>query len=144
MLANFVLELNSKGLYQSSGEKKESCFLVFTSSTKLEIRHFHVLVVQPRQRNAQISVMHVQSCYFANLNLIAFLPSRSNDATATRTSLRKWICVLSVFIAIITTHLLCQLSANHPEAEFKETKFKLRKRIKISSLLIFVIHKTRN
>ena len=34
---------------------------------------------------------------------------RSNDATATRTSLKKWICVLSVFIAIIPTHLLGQL-----------------------------------
>ena len=34
---------------------------------------------------------------------------RSKDATATRTSLKKWICVLSVLIAIIPTHLLCQL-----------------------------------
>ena len=34
---------------------------------------------------------------------------RSSDATATRTSLKKWICVLSVFIAIIPTHLLCQM-----------------------------------
>ena len=33
---------------------------------------------------------------------------RSNDVTATRTSLKKWICVLSVFIAIIT-HLLCRM-----------------------------------
>ena len=34
---------------------------------------------------------------------------RSNDATAMRTSLKKWICVLSVFIEIIPTHLLCQM-----------------------------------
>ena len=40
------LELNSKGLYQSSGKEKESCCLVFPSSTKREIRHFHVVVVQ--------------------------------------------------------------------------------------------------
>ena len=33
---------------------------------------------------------------------------RSNDATATRTSLKNWIWVLSVFIAIIPTHLLCK------------------------------------
>ena len=33
----------------------------------------------------------------------------SNDATAMRTSLKKWICVLSFFIAIIPTHLLCQM-----------------------------------
>ena len=42
------LELNSKGLYQSSGKEKESCCLVFPSSTKREIRHFHVVVVQRR------------------------------------------------------------------------------------------------
>ena len=63
-----LLELNSKGLYQSSGKEKESC-LVFPYSTKREIRHFHVLVVQQRQRNVQKSVMHVQSCCFACPNL---------------------------------------------------------------------------
>ena len=41
----FFVELNSKRLYQSSGKRKESRRLVFTSSTKREIRHFHVLVV---------------------------------------------------------------------------------------------------
>ena len=45
MLAN-CLELNSKGLYQSSGKEKESCCLRFPSLTKPEIRHFHVVVVQ--------------------------------------------------------------------------------------------------
>ena len=45
MLAIF-LELNSKGLYQSSGKEKESCCLVFPSLTKREIRHFHAVVVQ--------------------------------------------------------------------------------------------------
>ena len=67
-----MLELNSNlGLYQSSGKGKESCCLLFPSSIKREIRHFHFVVVQRRLRNAQKSVMHVQSC-FANLNL--FLP----------------------------------------------------------------------
>ena len=46
-------ELNSKGLYQSSGKEKESCCLRFPSLTKREIRHFHVVVVQSRQRNVQ-------------------------------------------------------------------------------------------
>ena len=44
------LELNSKGLYQSSGKEKQSCCLAFPSSTKREFRHFHVVVVQRRQR----------------------------------------------------------------------------------------------
>ena len=45
MLANF-LELNSKGLYQSAEKEKESCCLVFPSSTNREISHFHVVVVK--------------------------------------------------------------------------------------------------
>ena len=72
----FFLELNSKGLHQSSGKEKESCCLLFPSSTKREIRQFHVVVVQRRQRNVQKSVMHVQSCCFACLNLLLFCRSR--------------------------------------------------------------------
>ena len=69
------LELNSKRLFQSSGKEKESR-LFFTSSTKREIRHFHVVVVQRRQRNVQKSLIHVQTCCFANLNLLLFCRSR--------------------------------------------------------------------
>ena len=47
----FFLELNSKRLYWSSGKERESCCLVFTFSTKCEIRYFHVVVAQWRQRN---------------------------------------------------------------------------------------------
>ena len=54
------LDLNFKELYQSSRKEKESCCRVFTSSTKRKTRHFHVL------RNVPKSVMHVQSCCFAN------------------------------------------------------------------------------
>ena len=35
------------------------------SSIKREIKHFHVEVVQKRERNVQKSVMHVRSCCFA-------------------------------------------------------------------------------
>ena len=56
------MDLNFKELYQSSRKEKESCCLVFTSSTKRVTRHFHVL------RNVQKSVMRVQSCCFANKN----------------------------------------------------------------------------
>ena len=55
-----IFEFNSEGLYQSSGKEKESCCLVFPSSTKREIRHFHDVVV------------HVQSCCFANLTYCLF------------------------------------------------------------------------
>ena len=45
---------------------------MFTSSTKREIRHFHVVVVEWRQRNVQKSELHVQSCCLTNLNLLLF------------------------------------------------------------------------
>ena len=70
------MELNSKGLYDCSRKEKESCCLVFPSSTKREIRHFHVVVVQRRLRNVQKRLMHVWSCCFANINLLPFCRSR--------------------------------------------------------------------
>ena len=70
------MELNSKELYQSLGKEKENGCFVFPSSTKREIRHFHVVVVQRRLSNVQKSVMHVQRCYFANPNLLDFCRSR--------------------------------------------------------------------
>ena len=66
------MELNCIGLYQSSGKEKENCCFVFPSSKKREIRHYHVVIVQRRLRDAQKSVMHVQSSFFANLNLLGF------------------------------------------------------------------------
>ena len=41
--------------------------------------------------------------------------------TATKTSLEKWICVLSISIAITPNHLLCQMQANPFWAEFLRT-----------------------
>ena len=38
---------------------------LFTFFIKREIRHFHVVVVQKRQRNVQKSVIHVQCWWFA-------------------------------------------------------------------------------
>ena len=51
-------------------KEKGSCYLVIASSTKREIKHFHVVVVQWRLKNVLKSVMHVQSCCFVNLNLL--------------------------------------------------------------------------
>ena len=59
------LQLISWGPHSSlERERKIRCRL-FTSSKKREIRHFHVVVVQWRQRNVQKSVMHVQNCCLA-------------------------------------------------------------------------------
>jgi len=70
------VEYYSKRLYRSSEKEEESRCLVFTFSRKREIRHFHVGVVQQRQRNVQKSMVHVQSCCFANLNQLLLCRSR--------------------------------------------------------------------
>ena len=75
MLAVF-LGLNSKGLYRSWGKEKQSHCLGFTFSTKREIRHFHIVVLLWLQRNVQKSVMHVQSCCFANVKQLLFCRPR--------------------------------------------------------------------
>ena len=73
MLAKFS-GLNPKGPYLSLEKEKETFCVVLTYSIKRapEIRKFHVAVVQQRLRNVQKSVMHVQSCFLANLNLSLF------------------------------------------------------------------------
>ena len=68
---------------------------------------------------------HVKHYRSYNYHLIG---TRSNNATATKTPLKKLIIVLSVLIAIIPTLLLCQMQANPPEVEFlgaeRETNFR--------------------
>ena len=61
------------------------------SSTKREYWHFHVVVEQRRQRNVQKSVLRVQSCCFANLNLLLFCRSRRR-----RRRLRRRRCLSSL------------------------------------------------
>ena len=61
-----LLKLNFKGPYSSSEREIKLRRCLFTSSIKREIRHFHVVVVQKRERNEQKSVFHVRSCCFAN------------------------------------------------------------------------------
>ena len=78
---------------------KESRCLLFTSPTKREIGHFHVVVVHRRQRNVQKSVTYVQNCYFANLCLLGFSRSRCRRRRSCLTSL---ICrLLGAFITLV-------------------------------------------
>ena len=55
-----MLELKRGGRAQVQTETVEFIALPLTSSNKLKIWSFHVVVVQGRQRNAQKSVMHLQ------------------------------------------------------------------------------------
>ena len=70
MLAKFS-GLNPKVPSLSLEKEKENFCVVLTHSIKRasEIGKFHGAVVQQRLRNVQKSVMHEQSCSFANLNL---------------------------------------------------------------------------
>ena len=52
--------------------KKILSLLVYVLHKTWNYRHFHVVVVQWRQRNEQKSVMHVQSCCFALLSYCFF------------------------------------------------------------------------
>lgn len=64
--------LNRKEPYLSLKKGKENFCVLLTYSIKRasEIRKFHVAVMKRRLRYVQKSVMHVQSCYFANTNFI--------------------------------------------------------------------------
>ena len=64
------LELNSKGLHQSSGKGKESFCLLFPSSTKREIRQFRATTVEKctKKRDARAKLL------FGLSKPIAFLP----------------------------------------------------------------------
>ena len=60
-----LLNLNSKEPYPSSEREIKFCRCLLTFSIKREIWHFHVVVLQNRQRNVQKSVLHVLSYCFA-------------------------------------------------------------------------------
>ena len=59
-------------------QEKKKKVVVFCSRVPnyVEIRYFHVVVVQRGKRNGQKSVMHVRSCCFAHQNLLFFYRSR--------------------------------------------------------------------
>ena len=61
-----MLELKRGGHARFQSETVEFIDLPLPSTKKLKIWSFHVVVVQGRLRNVQKSVMHVQSCCFAN------------------------------------------------------------------------------
>ena len=72
-IGNFFLELSSRGLYQSSGKEKESCCLVFPSSTGTqEARRSRAETAKKctKKRDARAELL------FANLSPLLFCRSR--------------------------------------------------------------------
>ena len=61
---------------------------LFASSIKREIKHFHVVVMQQRQRNVQKSVKHVQTDCF---NLLLFWRQSSCRRRRRRKFLRTYV-----------------------------------------------------
>ena len=109
-LSLLFLELNSKGLHQSSG--KENCCLVFPSSTKRKIRKFHVVVVQPRLRKMYKKAWWTCKVVFLGGNLSLMLLCRSRWR-------RRRRCLSS---------LLTVPNPRGPEQEFEvDIRFGLRK-----------------
>ena len=58
------LELNSLGPYPSSEREIKFFVACVRLPQKHEIKHFHVVVVQKRQRKVQKSVKLIQSCCY--------------------------------------------------------------------------------
>ena len=76
IMAIFFWSWILKGCIKFQEKKEKVVAFAFTSSTRREMRYFHVIIVQWRLRNVQKSVMHEQSCCFANLKLLLFCRSR--------------------------------------------------------------------
>ena len=66
------MELKRRDRAQVLKEMVEFITLPFPFSSKLKIWSFHVVVVQGLQRNVQKSVMHAQSCCFADYTYCFF------------------------------------------------------------------------
>ena len=87
------LDLNSKRLYQSSGKEKESRCLLFTSSTKREIRYFHIVVVHRRQRNKRDASAKLLFCQSKPIAFLLFsLPSPSSLPKLSNVILSRSLC----------------------------------------------------
>ena len=82
--------------YSSLEREREIGRRLFTFSIKREIRHFHVVVVQWRQRNKQKSVMHVQSCCSTHKSIASLtfaMPTPSSLLKLTNSSDKRLISV---------------------------------------------------
>ena len=64
--------------------------------------------------------------------------------TAVKTSIKKWICVLSNLIASIWTCSICQMQATFHGVEFLRILFRFKKRKENSSSYVHFLHNTSN
>ena len=91
-VGNFFWSYILKHCIKVQEKKKESCCLLFRPRKNREIRQFHVVVVQQRQRNVQKKRDHVQSSCFASINLLLCFRSRCRRR-------RRCLCLISPLTA---------------------------------------------
>ena len=74
MWANFIAVEFSRTVSKFKKKKKESCYLVFSTSTRRKIRHFHVVAMQRSARKC--TKVHDVRAKVLNCQAkpIAFLP----------------------------------------------------------------------
>ena len=72
MFAKFSGVESERAVSKLQKEKENFC-VVYSIKRSRETRKFHVAVLQRRLRDVQKSVMHVQSCCFANIKPTTFL-----------------------------------------------------------------------
>ena len=104
-LQNF-LGLNLKGPYQSL-EKGRGSFV--SCSPAPWSRRVKLGIVLLRLRNVQKSVIHMQSCCFANINLLLFCRSRCFHCQSCLSSILLWSTNFATMVAWCHTSPLCYL-----------------------------------
>ena len=87
---------------------------MFTSQTKREIRRFHVIVVQRRQRNVQKIVLHVQSSCFTNQIQLPFCRSHCHR------HLRRG-CLTSVLVVVVVVVVVMMMTTTTTTDEIATT-----------------------
>ena len=94
---------------------------------------FHVVVEQRRQKNVQKSVMHVQSWFFACLNLLLFCRSRCR---------RRRRCVNSLLFRVHELLKIANINPQQKNHSFTKEKISSRKHVSTEVLLCHPQDKT--
>ena len=102
---------------------------MFTSPAKREIRRFHIVVVQRRQRNVQKSVLQVQSSCFANLIQLLFCRSHCHR------HLRRG-CLTSVLVVVVVVVVVMMMTTTTTTDEVATTMTTTTKTVMMMMMMI--------
>ena len=105
---------------------------MFTSPAKREIRRFHIVVVQRRQRNVQKSVLQVQSSCFANLIQLLFCRSHCHR------HLRRG-CLTSVLVVVVVVVVVMMMTTTTTTDEVATTMTTTTKTMMMVMMMMMMI-----